>query len=328
MTKSTKTPRDKTATSEPRQEKSFEEILHDVTNTPNEENQSQLKGVLERYVHNVQAMVDGTSEFQMQEVQDAAELYTMVSTIGKGKLNRWKEVKTLRECIEQCEEIQGVEYLEDVTASRKQISKARQRSNSRQPEGELARVTDEAEDEDAIEDEEVHQCQWDKCKTKCKSLYELKTHLYRNEEDHHKLNDHSDIYLCKWRLSKGACGFTALTSYSMLQHVWLDHLGQSGTKYKGELKQPWTDGKPPYNALAEEWAQLEVPDHMLKGDSRVSPVSGEEWHADQPPYWLQGDTAFSDHVASEQMHLDLINGKSFEIMSARIVLTRSQVLAS
>ena len=39
--------------------------------------------------------------------------------------------------------------------------------------------------------------------------------------------------------------------------------------------------------------------------------ANELFSEDMPPYYLQGDTLFSDFIASEQMHLDLHNGKKY-----------------
>jgi hypothetical protein len=79
--------------------------------------------------------------------------------------------------------------------------------------------------------------------------------------------------------------------------------------------------QPSTQKLVKEWKAKKVPAHMHVGDTPVAPLSGETWPADVPPYWLEGDTLFSDHVASQQMHMIKFNGKSSTYYAIGVPLT-------
>jgi hypothetical protein len=147
-------------------------------------------------------------------------------------------------------------------------------------------------------------CLWDGCRAHDESMHEMKTHILKK-----KMTAINGVYLCLWNHKRDPCGFTSLTDLSIMQHVWADHVAPSGEEYLGRIDDEWVDGQPPLKKLAAEWKKSKVPDHMLAGDTLTSPLTGELWWADRPPYYLRGDTVYSDHVTSEQMHLMLFSGK-------------------
>ena len=164
-----------------------------------------------------------------------------------------------------------------------------------------------AEARDTLKDwEQPAHCYWKGCTDdQEKDLAVLKYHLLAKAKE---LQAPSGLYTCQWE-ETGDCGFVSITPLTMMNHVWLDHVNVGNAQYYGDVDRVWSKDGPPLKELAEEWKEYDVPAHMQVGDSRTSPLSGEIWQADMPPFYLQGDTVFSDYVASEQLELDLFNGK-------------------
>jgi hypothetical protein len=151
-------------------------------------------------------------------------------------------------------------------------------------------------------------CEWnsDTCGHECETRYQLKTHILK-----HPL-EQAEVYTCSWG-KNSKCLFTSITPLTMKNHIWRDHLDHEDRPYVGSVDEKWVKKQPPFKKLAAEWKAKGVPEHMHKGDTRVSPLSGEEWWADVPPYYLAGDTPFTDQVVSDQMTLDLLNGELEEL---------------
>jgi hypothetical protein len=70
---------------------------------------------------------------------------------------------------------------------------------------------------------------------------------------------------------------------------------------------------------------VKVPAYMLDGDTRTAPSTKEVWHADCPPFFSFGDTAYTAMLASSQIDEDLARGKlELELYCSIIILNNSR----